>query len=196
MSPDNGKTRLNPTNAHTQGVSGAAGLLFKRGHIKGLTASHLGGVLNTALKRRHEGLDHKGWTTSKQRATTKYTCARADRGPTRSQQRRSTAAKAPLTRGPIRSRRPSRSRAVRDHAARSPLRALHRSQHADHQQQRWMASPAAGRGRRPPERVGTLFLRRHACSCAPWWIHALRGTFLTGLFLPGPDRACWRSPSA
>ena len=28
VSPDNGKTRLNPTNAHTQGVSGAAGSRF------------------------------------------------------------------------------------------------------------------------------------------------------------------------
>ena len=28
-SPDKGKTRLNPTYAHTQGVSGAAGLLFR-----------------------------------------------------------------------------------------------------------------------------------------------------------------------
>ena len=28
VSPDNGKTRLNPTYAHTQGVSGAAGSRF------------------------------------------------------------------------------------------------------------------------------------------------------------------------
>ena len=40
-----------------------------------------------------------------------------------------------------------------------------------------MASPAASRGSTPPERVGTPFLRRHACSCAPLRIHALGGTF-------------------
>ena len=45
----------------------------------------------------------------------------------RSQQRRSTAAQAPLTRGPIRSRRPSRSEAARNSVPRSPLSALHPS---------------------------------------------------------------------
>ena len=99
--------------------------------------------------------------------------------PTRSQQRRSTAAQASLTRGPIRSRRPSRSEAVRDRAAQSPLCALHRSQHAAHQQRQGVASLAAGRGRAPPERVGAPFLRRHTCSCAPWRIHASRRAFRT-----------------
>ena len=31
----------------------------------------------------------------------------------------------------------------------------------------------------PPDRVGAPFLRRHACSCAPWRIHASRRAFRT-----------------
>ena len=51
------------------------GLLHKRGHTLGHKAQTLGGVLKKVLHGRHGTLPRNGWTTNKQSATTKFTCA-------------------------------------------------------------------------------------------------------------------------
>eukprot|EP00964_Phaeocystis_antarctica_P097486 scaffold63599_cov32-Phaeocystis_antarctica.AAC.1 len=43
----------------------------------------------------------------------------------------------------------------------------------------WQALRRVAAEHHPPERVGAPFLRRHACSCAPWRIHASRRAFRT-----------------
>ena len=161
-------SRARPTCARKAGETSSAWRRRQRVRSLSSAAARSAGELSESSRSRTES----GWCGSAEGA-------RTDRGPTRSQQRRSIAAQAPLTRGPIRIRRPSRSEAVRERAAQSPLCALHRSQHAAHQQRQGVASLAAGRGRAPPERVGAPFLRRHACSCAPWRIHASRRAFRT-----------------
>ena len=51
------------------------GLLHKRGHTLGHKAQTLGVVLKKVLHARHGTLPKNGWTTNKQSATTKFTCA-------------------------------------------------------------------------------------------------------------------------